>query len=160
LRISAYEKKSAFERGSRSIIDLIKGGLRKVTGSIGANPLNQYRLHAGLITIGVRGTEYVVQLCALNDCTKSAGRNDGDSRLHIAVLDGVISLEDEEGTRGELAIGQYAIADDEHVVLVEDRKPAAGLLEGETQEMFEKIEPEEDSGTAWPWIVVGALLGI
>jgi hypothetical protein len=161
LRITEYLQKSGFERGSTSIIDLIKGGLRKVTGAIGNNPLSNYRFHAGVITIGVRGTDYVVKLCQENDCSQSAGRNDADSRLHLVVLDGLIVLQDEEGERGEMALGQYAIADNEQVVMVEEGKqPASGLLETTEQEMFDKLKPEEESSSIWPWLIGGALFGL
>lgn len=159
LRISQYLQKSGFERGSRSIIDLIKGGLRKVTGAIGANPLSDYRFHTGVITIGVRGTDFVVKLCQENDCTQSVGRNAADARVHVVVLDGVITLQDEEGARGELALGQYAIANDEQVVMVEQgKKPAKGLLDPAEQEIFDQLEPDDDS--MWPWIIGGALFGL
>jgi hypothetical protein len=163
LRITEYVMKSGFERGSRSIIDLIKGGLRKITGAIAANPLSVYRMNSGIITIGVRGTDYIVKLCHENDCSQSAGRNDAGSRLHIVVLDGVITLEDEEGVQGELALGQYAIADQEKVVMVEESmKPVPGLLEQEEQEVFDKAQPpeKEEEGSIWPWLLGGALFGI
>ena len=161
LRITAYEQKSGFERGSRSIIDLIKGGLRKVTGAIAANPLNEYRFHAGIITIGVRGTDYVVKLCSENDCNQAASRNDEGSRVHVAVLDGVITLEDEEGVKGELALGQYAVANPEQVVMVDEGKPVPGLLNEQEAQTFDKLQPPaEPSIGIWPWLIGGALFGI
>ncbi len=159
IRISEYVKKSGFESGSRSIIDLIKGGLRKITGSIGANPNSIYKLNAGIATIGVRGTDYVVKLCMVNDCISSAGRNDTGSRLHAVVLDGVITVEDEEGIRGELALGQYAVATSDTKVIVDDVKPVEGLLSDEEKIIFENISPPEKP-LIWPWILGGALFGL
>lgn len=165
VRITEYVMKSGFETGSRSIIDLIKGGLRKITGAIGANPQSIYRFHTGVLTIGVRGTDYVVKLCKANDCDQSAGRNESDTRMHIVVLDGLITLEDEEGVQGELGLGQYAIATKDNKTLVDDAKPVMGLLNTEERELFDKMEPvqkekEEDEGIFWPWLLGGALLGI
>lgn len=160
LRISEYEMKSAFEKGSRSIIDLIKGGLRKITGAIAANPLSVYRFHAGVVTIGVRGTDYVVKLCKDNDCEQSASCSDTDARLHVAVLDGVITLEDEEGVQGEMALGQYAIADWGKVVMVDDEAPVAGLLTEEETKIYQNAHPEEESKGFWPWLLGGALFGL
>ena len=160
LRISQYVRKSGFETGSRSIIDLIRGGLRKITGAIGANPLSVYKMRTGVATIGIRGTHYVVKLCNLNDCAQSAGRNDSDSRLHVAVLDGVITIEDEEGVRGELIMGQYAVASERKFILMEEGvSPAPGLLDEGEGDYFEQLEPEEDS-SIWPWWLGGALLGL
>jgi hypothetical protein len=94
-RLTEYRLKSGFEKGSRSIIDLIKGGLRTLTGAIGHNPTAVYRFQTGVMTIGVRGTDYVVKLCNENDCQQSLGRNNRHARLHVVVLDGLISLQDE-----------------------------------------------------------------
>ncbi len=161
VRITEYQMKSGFESGSTSIIDLIKGGLRKITGSIGANPLSVYRFHTGVLTIGVRGTDYVIKLCPGNDCEQSARRNDADVRLHTVVLDGLITLEDEEGVRGELTLGQYAIATADTKVKVDDAKPVSGLLNAEEQALFDNMQPAEDKeGIYWPWLLGGALLGI
>lgn len=159
VRISEYSMKSGFESGSRSIIDLIKGGLRKITGSIGANPLSIYRFHTGVMTIGVRGTDYVVKLCKENDCEQSAGRNESDTRLHVVVLDGAITLEDEEGVQGDLVLGQYAVASADTKVIVDDAAPVKGLLNDEEQALFDKTQPPEKSGL-WPWLLGGALLGL
>jgi len=161
LRLTEYKMKSGFETGSASILDLIKGGLRKITGAIGANPLSVYRFQAGVMTIGVRGTDYVVQLCTENDCNQSASRNDPNSRLHVAVLDGLISLQDQEGAIGELIMGQYAVASAEAKVKVTDSLPVNGLLNAEEQEIFSKLQPpEEETRLMWPWLLGGALLGI
>jgi len=160
LRISEYIRKSGFDRGSRSILDLIRGGLRKITGAIGADPLSVYRMRTGIATIGIRGTDYVLKLCRDNDCEQAVGRNDKDSRLHIAVLDGVITIEDEEGVRGEMTLGHYAVASSEKFVLVEDDvPPAKGLLNEEEKAYFDKLEPKKDF-ELWPWILGGALLGL
>ncbi len=160
MRISEYVHKSGFDRGSRSIIDLIRGGLRKITGAIGADALSVYKMRTGIATIGIRGTDYVIKLCRDNDCEQAVGRNDKESRLHIAVLDGVITIEDEEGVRGEMALGHYAVASSEKFILVdEDVPPAKGLLNEEEKAYFDKLEPKKDF-ELWPWLLGGALLGL
>lgn len=45
----------------RSWIDLLKGGLRMVTGWIGKTNPNAYRLKTPVATIGIRGTDFEVQ---------------------------------------------------------------------------------------------------
>jgi hypothetical protein len=160
IRITEYVMKSAFEKGSRSIIDLIKGGLRKITGAIAANPLSDYRLNTGVVTIGVRGTDFVVKLCKGNDCQQSASSTSDDARLHVAVLDGVITMEDGEGVKGDLALGQYAIADWEKVVMVDNQEPVAGLLTEEETKIYQKAKPPEEDKGFWPWLLGGALFGL
>lgn len=163
LRLTEYKMKSGFETGSKSILDLIKGGLRTITGAIGANPTSVYRFHTGVLTIGVRGTDYVMMLCEANNCKQSASRNDADSRLHVVVLDGLISLEDEEGKVGELIMGQYAVASREAKVKVDDAMPVGGLLNEQELDKYNEIKDksgENDSGSIWPWLLGGALLGL
>ncbi len=161
VRISEYVMKSAFEKGSRSIINLIKGGLRKITGAIAANPLSVYRLHTGVMTIGVRGTDFVVKLCKGNDCQQSATSTSDDARLHVLVLDGVITMKDEEGAQGDLALGQYAIADWDKVVMVDNEQPPVpGMLTVEETKIFQNIKPPEEDSGFWPWLLGGALFGL
>jgi hypothetical protein len=160
IRITEYVLKSAFEKGSRSIIDLVKGGLRKITGAIAANPLSTYRFNTGVMTIGVRGTDYVAMLCKGNDCEHSAKSTSEDSRLHVTVLNGAITLEDGEGMQGGLAQGQYAVADMDKVAIVEDQKPVPGLLTEEESKIFQNVKPPEEEEGIWPWVIGGALFGL
>ena len=160
-RLTEYKLKSGFEKGSRSIIDLIKGGLRTLTGAIAHNPTAVYRFQTGVMTIGVRGTDYVVKLCKENDCEQAVGRNDRQARLHVVVLDGLISLQDEEGEMGDLIMGQYAIASNAEKVMVNDALPVRGLLDVEEQKMFNQLKaPKKDDSLVWPWLLGGALLGL
>ncbi len=162
VRLTEYRLKSGFDKGSKSIIDLIKGGLRTLTGAIAANPLAVYRFQTGVMTIGVRGTDYVVKLCQINDCIHSSGRNDSQASLHVAVLDGLITLQDEEGVVGEMIMGQYAIVNQSEKVMVDDARPVAGLLNAQEQRIFEKLQtsPEQKDSLTWPWLLGGALLGL
>lgn len=162
IRLTEYRLKSGFEKGSRSIIDLIKGGLRTLTGMIAANPVAVYRFQTGVMTIGVRGTDYVVKLCKKNDCQHSASRNDQNARLHVAVLDGLIYLEDSDGRQGDVIMGQYAIATNDEKVMVNDARPAPGLLNAQEQQRFSHLKPpKKDKSLVWPWLLGGAaLLGL
>ncbi len=166
VRLTEYKMKSGFETGSRSILDLIKGGLRTITGAIGANPLSVYRFHTGVMTIGVRGTDYIAMLCEGNNCEHSSGRNDTDTRLHVVVLDGLISLQDEEGAIGELMMGQYAVATPETKVIVNDALPVGGLLNEAEKKIYDDFQSSSSSysskksGSIWPWLLGGALFGI
>lgn len=162
IRVSQYTIKSGFDKGNVSIIDLIKGGLRKITGSIAANPLSVYRFNTGVMTLGVRGTDYVVKLCSQKNCENSAGRNDPDVQLHVVVLDGLITLEDEKGERGELILGQYAVATADTKTIIDDSKPVTGLLNQEEQKLFDQTQAQEseEKNSIWPWLIGGILLGI
>ena len=105
--------RSGSDSNQSAILDLLRGGLRLVTGLIGrANP-SAYRLNTPVATIGIRGTEFNSRLCAA-DCAAEeaqlAGNNaaaniseglyvnvdDGDVFLRNFSLDDALELEEDE----------------------------------------------------------------
>lgn len=159
VRISQYRMAHGFDRGGSSVLDLIKGGLRTLTGLIAGDPLSRYRMNTSVATIGVRGTDYVLMYCRLNDCTQPVSRNDEDARLHLLVLDGVITIDDDSGQTGDLSLGQYAVLDGETMALIDKGEPAKGLLTPDELERFEKIRDASRDESIWPWVIGGALFG-
>ena len=164
LKISEYVITAGYDEGSSSILDLLRGGLRKLTGSIGASALANYQVQTGLATIGIRGTEYVIKLCKLDDCSQTVSRNDLDAKLHAVVLKGAITLTSDKDVQILMAMGEYGTATPE-VLIVEEEKPVpAGFLDAEESQMFNltipqqvEQEQEEETSNSWMW-VVGALL--
>jgi hypothetical protein len=59
----------------RKVINLVKGGMRAVTGAVGKRG-NQGAYHAKTVagTIGIRGTDYTARLCN-NDCAPGTERS-------------------------------------------------------------------------------------
>lgn len=162
LKISEYRITAGYGKESSSIMDLIRGGLRKITGSIGASTLSSYRVQTGLATIGIRGTEYVIKLCKMDDCSRTASRNDTDAKLHAAVLDGAITLTTDDETRVLMATGEYATATGDSLVLEEQATLPAGLLDVGEAQNFNRAVPQDDdddqaSVSTWVW-VLGLLL--
>ena len=119
---SDFRVKQLVRSGSNSnqsaILDLLRGGLRLVTGLVGrANP-EAYRLNTPVATIGIRGTEFNTRLCAA-DCAAEEARLAGNSAaqnisegLYVNVDDGDVflrnfslddALELEEGEAGYVA---------------------------------------------------------
>jgi len=143
---------------SASIIDLIKGGLRKITGLIARQPDSIYRFRAGVMTLGVRGTEFVAMLCAsAEDCRVSASRDDERARLHLVMFDGMIELQKPNGQQaGELVLGQYAIVNGNGELRHRNTEPVPGLLDAGEFERFRQLQPAR--GSIWPWVVGGAAL--
>jgi len=75
---------------SSAIFSLLQGGLRFVSGVIGATNRNNFRMTAGTATIGIRGTDGVVNFDSVTQA------------VFVAVLVGAINM----GTpQGEQAIG-------------------------------------------------------
>ncbi len=159
IKISTYVITSGFDKNSSSILDLIRGGLRKITGSIGASALSNYQVQTGLATIGIRGTEYVIKLCKLDDCNQTVGRNDPDAKLHAVVLQGIITLTTEDDVQILMAIGEYGTASRDELAVLDDVTIPSGLLDTEESTQFNVIVPqqqekvEDSSDSMWKWIL-------
>ena len=166
LKISEYVITAGYGEESSSILDLLRGGLRKITGAIGASAQANYQVQTGLATIGIRGTDYVLKLCKQDDCTQTTSRNDPDAKLHAAVLEGAITLTTEEEVQILMAMGEYGTATAE-TLLIEDEKPVPeGFLDQQEIQIFEVATPlppqaeaveEKSSRSTWA-VVIGILL--
>ena len=93
LRVSFYAYDERKPDGDSAVLDLIKGGLRAITGLIGKRSPQTVRFDTIVATLGVRGTEFGVLLCA-GDC---GGILDGEGNappdgLHTDVESGTIVL--------------------------------------------------------------------
>jgi hypothetical protein len=161
LKVSEYVITSGYDKKSSSVFDLLRGGLRKITGAIGASPAANYQLHTGVANIGIRGTEYVLKLCEQNDCSSTVSRNDPRAKLHAVVLAGSISLTSEVGVQVLLAPGEYATATAEVLVLENEKAVPVGFLDAQEAQKFSLVrqqpEQEKESSNSWMWIV-GILL--
>ena len=51
-----------------ALFDLIKGGLRAISGEIGKKRPEQFRIETNIATVGIRGTDFIVRLCE-DDCS-------------------------------------------------------------------------------------------
>ena len=119
LKISEYVITAGYNKESSSILDLLRGGLRKITGAIGSSALANYQLQTGLATIGIRGTDYVLKLCKQDDCTQTVSRNDPDAKLHAVVLEGAITMTTDEEVQILMAMGEYGTATPEILVVAQ-----------------------------------------
>jgi len=109
--------------GNRSVLYLIKGSLRKITGSIGKLANDVYEMRTPMATVGVRGTEYALRVMQSYGCD---GTVDVDSEgLFVRVDIGTVDLANNSGlhslTAGNAAIiksksiGPFAIDVDDSV---------------------------------------------
>ena len=73
-RISEYYFDKASPKGDKSFFDLLKGGIRAVTGMIGKrSSLGSYKMTTVTAVIGVRGTSYEARICEGNCGSLSDG---------------------------------------------------------------------------------------
>jgi len=88
-------------------INLVKGGMRAITGTVGKRNADRHTTTTATATVGIRGTHYGLQQCQ-GDC---AGQTDAAGRpleegLHIDVLNGTIFAVNDAGAQ-EFAPGQF-----------------------------------------------------
>ena len=161
LIVSEYVITSGYDKKSSSVFDLLRGGLRKITGAIGANPAANYQLHTGVANFGIRGTEYVIKLCKLDDCSATLSGNDPEAKLHAMVMAGSITLTSEDGVQVLIAPGEYATATAAVIALENKQAVPLGFLDTQEAQKFRPVaqqpEEEKESSNGWMWIV-GILL--
>ena len=85
----------------RSVLGLIKGGMRTITGLIGKANNKNYLVQTATATIGIRGTHFAVVSCN-NDCTLADGTAEANG-TYGSVTNGRISV---SNTSGPVEFGQ------------------------------------------------------
>lgn len=111
-KVDAYSFNSAAPKTDRLVMNLLKGGLRSITGLIGnRGGQDAYRLQAMTATIGIRGTDYVARLCG-EECAKEVGQAPSDLppivpdiTARVAVLTGQAVAIDKMGKSRPLSVG-------------------------------------------------------
>lgn len=93
---------SGNSNADRSVMRLVKGGFRSVTGAIGKNNQDAYQVRTPIATIGIRGTDYTTIYCE-GDCVNIP---DG---LYSAVDAGGTTLSNADGSL-DLDSGQSGYA--------------------------------------------------
>jgi len=96
-RIADFRYRAQEPRGDRAVFDLLRGALRFVSGVIGARSPNTVALRAPQMTIGIRGTDFMVAIV---------------NPAYVNVVSGSIATTNSAGTVvfGPGAVGQVANA--------------------------------------------------
>jgi len=80
--------------GNRSVIYLIKGSVKKITGTIGKMADDVYEMNTPLATVGVRGTEYAIRVLQQHGCDGSLDVN--SKGLFVKVNRGGIDIKSQK----------------------------------------------------------------
>ncbi|MCW9013254.1 MAG: FecR family protein [Gammaproteobacteria bacterium] len=129
--------------GNRSVIYLIQGSLRKITGTIGKMAADVYEMKTPMATVGVRGTEYALRVLQAHGCDGSLDVNsDG---LFVKVNKGAIDLKNKSGN-------QELIAGDAAHVTSEENDPQAIKVEGGV------FDAAEENEVSWWWWLLGIVV--
>lgn len=86
LSINAYQfAANDNQQGEKAVMNLVKGGFRTITGSIGKGDKSAYKVSTPAASIGIRGTNYEVQ-------------QESDNSFVMAVYSGGIKVENASGS--------------------------------------------------------------
>jgi len=96
LKLAEYQYNGQEDGSEQSIIELIKGGFRTITGAIGHKNKQNYQVRTTVATIGIRGTHYSLVLCQQSSCTDDDTGSVEDG-LYGGVADGSIVIENQTG---------------------------------------------------------------
>ena len=77
----------------KTYYNLVSGGFRSVTGTIGKKNKASFRLTTPVATMGIRGTDFTGRYCK-DDCPASNGKNG----LFVDVINGGVSMTNKGGT--------------------------------------------------------------
>jgi len=92
-----------------SIVSLVKGGFRTITGAIGKEDPSDYEVRTAVGVLGIRGTDFAVLLCG-GDCNTAPGVTPGTivpDGLYLMVTEGSIVFSNEVADI-ELTAGEFA----------------------------------------------------
>jgi len=132
----------------RSILNLLQGSLRKVTGTIGKLTGDVYELKTPLANIGVRGTEYALRVFQSKGCS---GTIDTDDRLYIRVIKGLVDVHNKGGSvvfaKGES--GSVLLPDKAPV----KQKVDEGVFTPVTEKPETEVKTEEEGSNFWWWLL-------
>jgi len=114
LRIARYHFDRTAPQQDATTLELIKGGLRTLTGIIGKRNRDRYQVRTSVATIGIRGTHYGLRLCGPDDCPGHA------PGLYGAVADGAIVVRNGQG--------EFRFGNDEYFHLASANARPRGLI--------------------------------
>jgi hypothetical protein len=111
-------KKYTFEEDKEEAeYDLVKGGMRAITGLMGKKDPDTIKVKTAYATMGIRGTSYDVRLCDA-DCVAEQQQKNGAQALtslvigRAANLDGIVTVTDTTGHARRLSDGGPLYAGD------------------------------------------------
>lgn len=135
----------------RSILNLLQGSLRKVTGTIGKVADDVYELRTPVANIGVRGTEYALRVFQSKGC---GGTVDADDGLYLEVIKGLVDVHNSAGH-------EVVAKGDTAYVELPSRKPVKKDIDRAILEPHRhKPVEQEESTSLWWWLLGIALVAV
>ena len=125
----------------RSILNLLQGSLRKVTGKIGKMSQDVYELKTPVASVGVRGTEYALRVFQSKGC---GGTIDTDDGLYLEVIKGLVDVHN---------IAGVAVIAKGEAVYVPLPEVAPEKVEVKTGVIDPVQESSEEETSYWWWLL-------
>lgn len=113
LKVATYSFNQAKPEADSIFLDMLKGGMRAVTGLVGKRNHDAVNVNAVTATIGIRGTHFGALICQ-NDCggVATVTGKPPENGLHLDVADGAIVVSNAAGKQvintGEFGFVQNA----------------------------------------------------
>lgn len=160
--IMVIEEYALNDTSRRSIVNLLQGSLKKITGQIGKLTEDVYELRTPVASVGVRGTEYALRVFQSKGC---GGTLDADDGLYLEVIKGLVDVQNQAGkeviAKGETAYVPLPKAAPQKVKIKPGViKPVETKPVEKPVEKTEVSEAEEESSSIWWWLlgIVGIAL--
>ncbi len=143
--IMVIEKYSLKPKNRTSILNLLQGSLRKVTGEIGKWAEDVYELKTPVASVGVRGTDYALRVFQSKGCDGSA--DTGDDGLYLKVIKGLVDVYNE-------ADDTPVARGDTLYIPLPGSKPVARTIDRDVIVVEPDVQlPEEESSSLWWWLL-------
>ena len=105
IKLERFSYAGEQDRNASFLMSVLKGGLRTITGVIGRQNRERYRITTATVTIGVRGTDFEIVHVPLQ-----AGSREVPAGTYDRVFEGVTSMENRAGVMLLVSRDQTAFA--------------------------------------------------
>jgi hypothetical protein len=107
LKVAAYAFDQAKPQSDNIVLNMLKGGLRAVTGLVGKRNRDAVNFATNTATIGIRGSHFGALICQ-NDCggVPTVSGKPPENGLHLDVADGAIVVKNSAGQQ-VITAGQF-----------------------------------------------------
>lgn len=131
-----------------SILKLLQGSLRKISGEIGKSKDDVYEMKTPVASVGVRGTEYALRVFQSKGCDGSV--DTADEGLYVKVIEGLVDVHNKAAKTAVAKNDTLYIPLPDKAPVEKDIKP--GVIEPLAE------ETEDNSSSAWWWAVLGIIV--
>ncbi len=152
--IMVIEEYALNDTSRRSILNLLQGSLKKVTGEIGKLAEDIYELKTPIASVGVRGTEYALRVFQSKGC---GGTLDADDGLYLEVIKGLVDVHNVAGSeviaKGETAYVPLPTTAPRKIKIKPGVISPIKVAPVAIAKIAEKPAVEGESSSVWWWLL-------